>query len=704
MTDAFMKYGVLGAGGPVMLTGEENEILCRFATEFERTYTRFLDLQKAELQARESQIEASLERLRARTMAMQKASELREASQIFATQLHELGFTQEGVYFALLDEDAGTMELWSVDSRIGSTSEVKASSLHVFPLDLDDPDAAGWFNAWKERVHTRPTFIAPEDMDAWYGAYKPAYDDIGQTRQDVFASYPDGVHLSDAFMRFGILGAMAARPFSEEENNILYRFAVEFERTYTRFLDLQKAELQARESNIEASLERVRGKAMAMQAPEDIGDVSILMFDELERLGITSLRSGISIPLDDDRYEFRAATKTSDGESTLVLGNESTDVHAVIRRAFDGWKRQEPFQKIVLEGEELLDYYHAVFDTMPLPDWQDRMKTGSEAREEFATFPFADGWLYTFSRNEIGDEQISILVRVAKVFGLAYQRYHDLTKAELDYQALLAEKAKTEQALTNLQATQKQLIESEKLASLGALTAGIAHEIKNPLNFVNNFAEVSEEMVEEAKEALEAGNTDEASTILSEIAQNATQIAKHGKRADSIVKSMMQHARGGSSEAETVDINTYLEEYIGLAWHGMRARNDDFQADVIRDFADDAGSLSVQPQELGRVILNLLNNAFDAVKHEENGQVTVTSARNDNNVTITLSDNGPGIPEDIRKKIFEPFFTTKATGEGTGLGLSLSYDIITKGHGGTLRVGSAKNGGAAFTLTLPGTK
>jgi two-component system NtrC family sensor kinase len=258
-----------------------------------------------------------------------------------------------------------------------------------------------------------------------------------------------------------------------------------------------------------------------------------------------------------------------------------------------------------------------------------------------------------------------------------------------------------DKTIVDLRSTQAQLIQSEKLASLGALTAGIAHEIKNPLNFVNNFAEVSEEMAAEAKMALAAGDTIEAGQLLDEIIENTSQIAKHGRRADSIVRSMMQHARGGASDMEAIELNTYLEEYINLAWHGMRARDENFQAEVMRDFGMEVGTVTVMPQELGRVVLNLLNNAFDAVRQTENARVTVSTVRTDPDaVTITFSDNGPGIPPEIREKIFEPFFTTKATGEGTGLGLSLSYDIITKGHGGTMTVGDSPDGGALFIIRL----
>ena len=258
-----------------------------------------------------------------------------------------------------------------------------------------------------------------------------------------------------------------------------------------------------------------------------------------------------------------------------------------------------------------------------------------------------------------------------------------------------------EEAFHQLRQTKEQLVQQEKLASLGSLTAGIAHEIKNPLNFVNNFAEVNAELAGEAREALASGDVEAARQALADLEDNAAQIAKHGKRADSIVRSMMQHARGGTSEKETVDVNAFLEEYAALAWHGMRARDDGFKAELARDFAEDAGTIVAMPQELGRVVLNLLGNAFDATRSVEAARVTIGSRRTAEGVEITVSDNGPGIPADIREKIFEPFFTTKPTGEGTGLGLSLSYDIVTKGHGGTMTVGESAYGGAEFRIELP---
>jgi C4-dicarboxylate-specific signal transduction histidine kinase len=256
----------------------------------------------------------------------------------------------------------------------------------------------------------------------------------------------------------------------------------------------------------------------------------------------------------------------------------------------------------------------------------------------------------------------------------------------------------------DLQNMQSQLIQSEKLASLGHLTAGIAHEIKNPLNFIVNFADVTVELVEEVKEAVAAGQPIEE--ILEDLRRNAEHILHHGKRADAIVRAMMRHASGGSGEKEALELNPFVREFIDLAYHGKRARIADFNVTLEQDLDPLAGSVSVFPQDLGRVFMNLLDNAFDAVRERsgEDGygaRVRIATHRSADEVVISVSDNGPGIPSDVLDRLFEPFFTTKAAGSGTGLGLSLSYDIGTKGHGGSLTAQNLPDGGAVFVVRLP---
>jgi signal transduction histidine kinase/ligand-binding sensor domain-containing protein len=287
--------------------------------------------------------------------------------------------------------------------------------------------------------------------------------------------------------------------------------------------------------------------------------------------------------------------------------------------------------------------------------------------------------------------------------------------AENDRKAVELQKARElERAYYDLKAAQARLVQAEKMASLGRLAGGIAHEIKNPLNFVNNFAALSADLVQELREVMATADGQDVSviredleTILSDLELNSAKIREHGKRTDGIVRSMLMHSRGTGSESQTVLINEFVEEYMNLAYHGMRAEHADFNTALARDFAADVPGVSLAPQEIGRVLINLLNNAFYAVHEKQRvtpgyqPEVRVSTAGNDEWVEIRVRDNGPGIPAHVRERIFEPFFTTKPTGAGTGLGLSLSYDIVTQGHGGRLSVESRQGDFTEFTIVLP---
>jgi signal transduction histidine kinase len=274
-------------------------------------------------------------------------------------------------------------------------------------------------------------------------------------------------------------------------------------------------------------------------------------------------------------------------------------------------------------------------------------------------------------------------------------------------------------SLENLKSTQGQLIQAEKMASLGELTAGIAHEMQNPLNFVNNFSEVSNELLAEMNEELDKGNIEDAKTISKDIKQNLEKIAHHGKRADGIVKGMLQHSRKNTGEKEATDINVLVDEYLRLAYHGLRAKDKSFNATLITDYDETIGKIEIVPQDIGRVVLNLITNAFYAISPltrsaggtdipENNYEPTVSISTKlipnpqggQRGFSITVKDNGTGIPKHILDKIFQPFFTTKPTGQGTGLGLSLSYDIV-KAHGGEIKVETKEGKGTEFILSLP---
>jgi signal transduction histidine kinase len=265
-------------------------------------------------------------------------------------------------------------------------------------------------------------------------------------------------------------------------------------------------------------------------------------------------------------------------------------------------------------------------------------------------------------------------------------------------------------ALTELRTTQAQLVQSEKMASLGELTAGIAHEIQNPLNFVNNFADVSVEMLTELREEQARPQRDPEleAELLEDIAQNLQKIHHHGQRAASIVKGMLEHSRASTGERQPTDINHLADEYLRLAYQGLRAKDKSFNATLNSDFAPDLPPVEAIGPDLGRVLLNLFGNAFYAVRQrQQQGEagyaptVTVQTRQVGDQVEIRVRDNGMGIPEAVRQKIFQPFFTTKPSGEGTGLGLSLSYDIVTQGHSGTLTVASQEGEFTEFLISLP---
>lgn len=273
---------------------------------------------------------------------------------------------------------------------------------------------------------------------------------------------------------------------------------------------------------------------------------------------------------------------------------------------------------------------------------------------------------------------------------------------------LTSQKEELQATLEQLQTTQQQLIQSEKLASLGELTAGIAHEIQNPLNFVNNFSDVSIELLDEMEEELNKGDKVEAIVIAADIKQNLEKIRHHGQRADGIVKGMLQHSRASSNTKEPTDINKLADEYLRLAYHGLRAKDKSFNAELETHFAENVPLVNMVPQDIGRVLLNLFNNAFYAVQQKQKTAgadfkpvITLSTAVKGSFLEITVKDNGSGIPDELKDKILQPFFTTKPTGEGTGLGLSLSYDIVAKGHGGKIDIDSKENNYTIFTVALP---
>ncbi len=302
----------------------------------------------------------------------------------------------------------------------------------------------------------------------------------------------------------------------------------------------------------------------------------------------------------------------------------------------------------------------------------------------------------------------------------AYNEYHlNILRNLATFTAIAIDNAdaykQLNTTLSDLKATQEKLVVQEKLASLGQLTAGIAHEIKNPLNFVNNFAQLSKELVTELREEFEKvkdklgkDTVDNFEDIISNIEQNASKINEHGNRADSIVRSMLQHSRGKSGERILSDINSILDEDLNLAYHGLRARDNSFNASIEKEYDKNIEKISIVPQDVSRVFLNIINNGFyEAHKKKKSAgdhfSPVLKVATHDlgDKMEVRIRDNGNGIPDEVREKIFDPFFTTKPSGEGTGLGLSLSYDIIVKEHAGEIKFDSKSGEYTEFIITLP---
>ena len=400
----------------------------------------------------------------------------------------------------------------------------------------------------------------------------------------------------------------------QEEGNTLRDTLEGRNRELERLVEERTAELEAaqREAEVEAAMERVRSSALAMTKSEDLLDVVFKIHGEFSGLG---LECGVFWQTRYTPECYHKAVTSIEGDKTATIMELPRDFSMVPELA--AWERGDDKIGVFKFGPDAAASYVHHMITKGKFHEVDPDGITEEGARAMGGLTFVQA---RTSHGEIGyslagetdptEEAKDVLIRFTSAFDLAYRRFEDLQQAEEDHQALLEEKAMTEQALEELRATQAQLVQSEKMASLGALTAGIAHEIKNPLNFVNNFANISRELVDELDEVTDP---DERKEILSDLKANASKIEEHGKRADAIVRSMMQHASGKEEEKRPVLINQMVEEYVNLAYHGKRALRPDANATIERDFSDDVGELTIVGQDIGRVLVNLINNAFDAI-------------------------------------------------------------------------------------------
>lgn len=410
-------------------------------------------------------------------------------------------------------------------------------------------------------------------------------------------------------------------------------------------------------------------------------------------------------------YAKQAYNVAASLQNKLILADVA-NVLAVLH------KKNGDFKKAI----QYFELAHSVTDSVTSENYQRKLafnETKNEIENERAQVKLLSVEQALQDQKLKGEQLLKkfILIVFAVVVFLSFTIIKNINRKRKKIQSqkdqIEMERARVETAYEELKSTQAQLIQSEKMASLGELTAGIAHEIQNPLNFVNNFSEVNKELIDEMQQELITGNNEGAISISKDIKDNEQKINEHGRRADTIVKSMLQHSRVSSGQKELTDINALAGEYLRLSFHGMRAKEKSFNATIQTDFDPSIEKTRIIPPEIGRVLLNLFNNAFYAVADRDRHSfsegegvagyqptVSVSTKKINNKIEITIADNGNGVPKKSLNKIFQPFFTTKPAGQGTGLGLSLSYDII-KAHGGEIKVASKEGEGATFVIQLP---
>ena len=703
LSACFNNFGCLTLASLEPLPDEHFDILIRFAKVFDLTYTRFNDLKQAEAQAREAQIEAALERVRAAAMAMHKSDDLHGAVKIMFEEFQKLNLDVLRCGVGILNNNSRTGTVWATSvSGNGLSVQISANeSFETHPLMMRI------YEFWQKQEDL-DYVLQGQDLVAYYRAMDESEFELPESQLRSLEEELNTQYYYCAMFKAGGLYAFREKTFTTEDIKLMKRFANVLNLTYNRFLDLQKAESQAREAKIEASLERVRSKAMAMHSSQDLADTIVAFYHELETFSITPRRCGVGLINKETRItELSTMNTTEEGQSIEIIGKIKLFGHKVLEGIFDHWLKQEEYHP-VLQGSEIKEYYQLLKPQIEFPDYP------HDATQYGYFFFFPEGGVYAWTDKRMAEEEVIIYRRFTSVLSLTYKRYKDLQQAEelaiqaeKDLVTLKQEKKKTEDALSELKATQAQLIQSEKMASLGELTAGIAHEIQNPLNFINNFSEVNKELLAEMTEEIKNGNFNEVKSLAKHIEDNQEKINHHGKRADTIVKGMLQHSRSSSGIKEQTGINKLADEYLRLAYHGLRAKDKSFNTTLETDYDDRIGNINIIPQDMGRAILNLITNALYAVAEKKKQQqgnyepiVSISTKKTGNIVLISVKDNGNGIPQKVLDKIFQPFFTTKPTGQGTGLGLSLSYDIV-KAHGGELKVKTKAAEGSEFIIQLP---
>ena len=636
---------------------------------------------------RKLEVEASLDKVRRRSLTMRKSDELSEASASLFHELNQLGIKAIRTGVGIFDEANNAMELWTTSV----TDKEVLKKLDYFSLYIH-PVYENLIPARKQQKPYEVTKLKGKHVKHYYESMTTVLT-LGQP-----SDYNEEEYFYSFFFEQGTLNVVTPQPLPEEDCSVMTLFANAFGLIYTRFLDLQKAEEQTREALGKTALDRVRAEIASMRTVGDLERITPLMWRELITFEVPFSRCGIFIIKEEEQL-VHAYLSTPEGKSLAALDLGFNDDETTAKM-IDNWRNKTVYKE-QWDPEQFTGWMESVYTPgYQTLRFQSSVKGMLNILFNLHFIPFSQGMLYIGGYDMLVDSEIDLVRSLAETFSEAYARYEDFKQLE-------DAKNKIEATLSELRATQSQLIQAEKMASLGELTAGIAHEIQNPLNFVNNFSEVNKELVDELKTELAIGNMQMANEIADDIKDNSEKINHHGKRADAIVKSMLQHSRASSGTKEPIDINALADEYVRLAYHGMRAKDKSFSIITKTNFDPTIRTINVIAQDIGRVVLNLVNNAFYAVgeKKKQAGEsyepvVSITTKNDNGKVEIKVADNGNGVPQKVLDKIFHPFFTTKPTGVGTGLGLSLSYDIV-KAHGGDLKVETNEGVGSEFIVILP---
>ncbi|MEZ5148435.1 MAG: histidine kinase dimerization/phospho-acceptor domain-containing protein [Bacteroidales bacterium] len=538
-------HGEIGFGLPGYVAEppkESLDTLTRFAGVFDLAYRRFEDLKSAERQNRETQIDLALERVRAKTMAMQKSEELSEVVANLFYQLDDLGIKPYRCNLGIINAKTKYCQLWS------TTSDGKVMPLAPnIPL-TENKHLKKVYNGWKKQSAPLVDFIKGKNRLEWT-QYIRKFSDFEEYKPEKINKkkiLSEPAILNQVFFKQGFFSIHTLVEMKDEYFDILQRFARVFEQTYTRFLDLQRAEAQASEAVKQASLDRIRGQIASMRTTEDLKQLTPLVWRELKTLEVPFFRCGLFI-VDEIKKHVNVYLTTPDGKPLGVLDLDFK-ANDLALATVASWKKKEVYQthwnreEFVKWTKEMM---HLGQVTVP-----EKYQGAEEPPESLHLhfIPFAQGMLYVGHVEQLQKDKIDLVKSLAEAFSFAYARYEDFVVLE-------EAKERVEKALSDLKATQTQLVHAEKMASLGELTAGIAHEIQNPLNFVNNFSEVSTDLIEELKEELQNGDTEEVNAIATDLLQNLEKITHHGKRASDIVKSMLEHSRTGTGEKQPTDLN-----------------------------------------------------------------------------------------------------------------------------------------------------